>query len=108
MESIGVAQRSGYPPGRWATLFDHSSSPTWCGASSGDPAEPCAGPAAGYARPMADTDPVTSPATDPAYAQGDEDAEPTMTASSGSRPDGALDPDPADEYADKPAAEGDS
>jgi hypothetical protein len=55
---------------------------------------------------MADTDPVTSPATDPAYAQGDQDAEPTMTASSGLRPDAATQPDPSDEYADKPEAEG--
>jgi hypothetical protein len=54
------------------------------------------------------TDPVTSPETDPAYAKGDEDAEPTMTASSGLRPDGTVDPDPSDEYADKPDAEGDS
>ena len=68
----------------------------------------CREAATGYAYRMADTDPVTSPATDPAYAQGDEDAEPTMTASSGPRPDGAVDPDPADEYADKPDAEGDS
>ena len=57
---------------------------------------------------MADTDPVTSPATDPAYAHGDEDGEPTMTASSGLRPDGAVQPDPADSYADKPDAEGNS
>jgi hypothetical protein len=54
------------------------------------------------------TDPVTSPPTDPAYAQGDQDAEPTMTAPSGPRPDAALNPDQSDEYADKPAAEGDS
>jgi hypothetical protein len=54
------------------------------------------------------TDPVTSPATDPAYATGDVDSEPTMTAPSGERPDGAVDPDPSDEYADKPDAEGDS
>jgi hypothetical protein len=31
-----------------------------------------------------------------------------MTAPSGERPDGAVDPDPSDEYADKPDAEGDS
>ena len=55
---------------------------------------------------MADTDPVTSPDTDPAYAQGDQDAEPTMTAPSGERPDAAAQPDPSDEYADKPEAEG--
>ena len=54
------------------------------------------------------TDPVTSPDTDPAYAKGDEDSEPTMTASSGLRPDAAVEPDPSDEYADKPDAEGDS
>ena len=57
---------------------------------------------------MAETDPVTSPETDPAYAQGDQDAEPTMTAPSGLRPDAATHPDPSDEYADKPDAEGDS
>ena len=62
----------------------------------------------GYAVPMADTDPVTAPATDPAYAQGDQDAEPTMTAPSGPRPDAASHPDASDEYADKPDAEGDS
>ena len=62
----------------------------------------------GYAVAMADTDPVTAPDTDPAYAQGDQDAEPTLTAPSGPRPDGATDPDPSDEYADKPPAEGDS
>ena len=55
-----------------------------------------------------DTDPVTSPETDPAYAQGDQDAEPTMTAPSGLRPDAATHPDPSDEYADKPDAEGNS
>ena len=54
------------------------------------------------------TDPVTAPATDPAYAQGDQDAEPTMTAPSGPRPDAATHPDPSDEYEDKPDAEGDS
>ena len=54
------------------------------------------------------TDPVTSPDTDPAYAQGDQDAEPTMTAPSGPRPDAAVHPDPSDTYEDKPAAEGDS
>jgi hypothetical protein len=64
--------------------------------------------ASGYACGMADTDPVTSPDTDPAYAQGDQDAEPTMTAPSGPRPDAATHPDASDEYADKPAAEGDS
>lgn len=52
---------------------------------------------------MADTDP-SAPDTDP--ARGDQDAEPTMTAPSGDRPDAATDPDPSDEYADKPAAEG--
>ena len=41
---------------------------------------------------MADTDPVTSPDTDPAYAQGDQDAEATMTAPSGPRPDAATHP----------------
>ena len=51
---------------------------------------------------MADTDP-TAPETDPA---ADQDAEPTMTAPSGARPDAATDPDPSDEYADKPEAEG--
>lgn len=50
---------------------------------------------------MTDTDP-TAPSTDPA----DVDAEPTMTAPSGERPDGAVQPDPSDEYADKPDAEG--
>jgi hypothetical protein len=64
--------------------------------------------ASGYACGMADTDPVTSPDTDPAHAQGDQDAEPTMTAPSGPRPDAATHPDASDEYADKPAAEGDS
>jgi hypothetical protein len=68
----------------------------------------CRVAAIGYAVAMADTDPVTAPDTDPAYAQGDQDAEPTMTAPSGSRPDGATDADPSDEYADKPPAEGDS
>ena len=63
---------------------------------------------AGYACVMADTDPVTSPDTDPAYAQGDQDAEPTMTARSGPRPDGAEHPDPSYSYAYKPDAEGDS
>ena len=62
----------------------------------------------GYAVRMADTDPVTAPDTDPAYAQGDQDAEPTMTAPSGPRPDAASHPDASDEYADKPDAEGDS
>ena len=70
---------------------------------------PCAGTrVSGYASGMADTDPVTSPDTEPAYAQGDQDAEATMTAPSGPRPDGATHPDPSDEYADKPDAEGDS
>jgi hypothetical protein len=46
----------------------------------------------GYASSMADTDPITSPDTDPAYAQGDQDAEPTMTAPPGDRPDAATDP----------------
>lgn len=55
---------------------------------------------------MADTDPVTSPATDPAYAQDDQDAEPTMTAPSGVRPDAATHADSSDDYADKPDAEG--
>ena len=40
---------------------------------------------------MADTDPITSPDTDPAYAQDDQDAEPTMTAPPGDRPDAATD-----------------
>jgi hypothetical protein len=64
----------------------------------------------GYALVMTEptTDPVTSPDTDPAYAQGDQDAEPTMTAPSGPRPDAATDADATDEYADKPDAEGDS
>ena len=66
----------------------------------------CGAPAGGVPAGMADTDPVTSPATDPAYAQGDQDEEPTMTAPSGERPDAATDPDPSDEYADKPEAEG--
>ena len=63
---------------------------------------------AGYALVMTEptTDPVTSPDTDPAHAQGDQDAEPTMTAPSGPRPAAATDPAAADEYADKPAAEG--
>jgi hypothetical protein len=66
--------------------------------------------ATGYAVAMTEptSDPVTSADTDPARAQGDQDAEPTMTAPSGPRPDAAVDPDPSDEYADKPAAEGDS
>lgn len=98
-----VAQRCDYPYRARATLIGDSSSPFSCGAC-----RVCRTTAAGYARRMTDTDPVTSPDTDPAYAQGDEDSEPTMTASSGARPDGALDPDPSDEYADKPAAEGDS
>ena len=68
----------------------------------------CRPAATGYAVRMADTDPVTSPTTDPAYAQGDQDAEPTMTAPSGPRPDAASHPDASDEYADKPDAEGDS
>ncbi|MDF3050190.1 MAG: hypothetical protein K0R87_1828 [Pseudonocardia sp.] len=42
---------------------------------------------------MADTDPVTSPDTDPAYAEGDQDAEPSMTAPPGQRPDAATDPE---------------
>jgi hypothetical protein len=64
----------------------------------------------GYALGMTEptTDPVTSADTDPAHAQGDQDAEPTMTAPSGPRPDAATDPDPSDTYADKPDAEGDS
>ena len=50
----------------------------------------------------------TGSETDPASAQSDQDAEPTMTAPSGPRPDAALHPDASDEYADKPDAEGDS
>lgn len=57
---------------------------------------------------MTDTDPGTAPATDPNAVEGDADAEPTMTAPSGPRPDGALHPDPTDTYEDKPDAEGDS
>ena len=60
----------------------------------------------GYASGMADTDPVTSPDTDPAYAQGDQDAEPTMTAPPGDRPDGAVDPDASAEGAEPADAEG--
>jgi hypothetical protein len=69
----------------------------------------CRPGATGYAVRMADTDPVTAPDTDPAYAQGDQDAEPTMTAPPGQRPDAASTsdaPDASDEYADKPDAEG--
>ena len=69
----------------------------------------CRPGATGYAVRMADTDPVTAPDTDPAYAQGDQDAEPTMTAPPGSRPDAASTSDASgasDEYADKPDAEG--
>ena len=69
----------------------------------------CRPAATGYAVRMADTDPVTAPDTDPAYVQGDQDAEPTMTAPPGQRPDAAGTSeasDAADEYADKPDAEG--
>jgi hypothetical protein len=72
----------------------------------------CRPAATGYAVRMADTDPVTAPDTDPAYAQGDQDAEPTMTAPPGQRPDAASTSDASDasdasdEYADKPDAEG--
>ena len=55
---------------------------------------------------MADTDPVTSPATDPAQAQGDQDAEPTMTAPPGERPDAATDPESSSDSATPPDAEG--
>jgi hypothetical protein len=59
-----------------------------------------------YACGMADTDPVTSPDTDPAYAQGDQDAEPTLTAPPGSRPDAATDPESSAESAEPTDAEG--
>jgi hypothetical protein len=100
---------SRYPPQAAAILFDHSTSQNvaerscsrWLGTVCRNAGE--------WVRPgMADTDPVTSPDTDHAYAQGDQDAEPTMTAPSGPRPDAATHPDPSDEYADKPDAEGDS
>jgi hypothetical protein len=55
---------------------------------------------------MADTDPVTSPDTDPAYAEGDQDAEPTMTAPPGQRPDAATDPDGSASAAQPSDAEG--
>lgn len=38
-------------------------------------------------------DPVTSPDTDPAYASGDQDTEPPLTAPPGHRPDAAVDTD---------------
>jgi hypothetical protein len=60
----------------------------------------------GYAPTMADTDPITSPDTDPAYAQGDQDAEPPMTAPPGVRPDAATDPDASAEHAEPADAEG--
>ena len=81
----------------------------WQSAHAPGGGVPCAeSRASGYALGMADTDPVTSPVTDPAYTQGDQDSEGTMTAPSGQRPDAATHPDPSDEYADKPDAEGDS
>jgi hypothetical protein len=55
---------------------------------------------------MADTDPVTSPDTDPAYAEGDQDAEPPMTAPPGQRPDAATDPDASADRAEPSDAEG--
>lgn len=55
---------------------------------------------------MADTDPVTSPDTDPAFAQGDQDAEPSMTAPPGERPDAATDPESSSDAATPPDAEG--
>ena len=60
----------------------------------------------GYASDMADTDPITSPETDPAYAQGDQDAEPTMTAPPGDRPDAATDVDASADSATPTDAEG--
>jgi hypothetical protein len=53
-----------------------------------------------------DNGPVQAPDTDPAYAQGDQDAEPTMTAPPGDRPDAATDPEASAEHADPAAAEG--
>jgi hypothetical protein len=55
---------------------------------------------------MADTDPVTSPDTDPAFAEGDQDAEPSMTAPPGARPDAATDPESSADAAEPPASEG--
>jgi hypothetical protein len=55
---------------------------------------------------MADTDPVTSPETDPAYAQGDQDAEPPMTAPPGVRPDAAVDAEGSADSAEPADAEG--
>jgi hypothetical protein len=55
---------------------------------------------------MADTDPVTSPETDPAYAQGDQDAEPPMTAPPGARPDAAVDSAASADSAEPADAEG--
>ena len=55
---------------------------------------------------MADTDPVTSPDTDPAYAEGDQDAEPTMTAPPGERPDAATDPEASAGHAEPADPEG--
>ncbi len=55
---------------------------------------------------MADTDPVTSPATDPVSAQGDQDAEPSMTAPPGERPDAATDPESSADGATPPDSEG--
>jgi hypothetical protein len=60
----------------------------------------------GYASAMADTDPITSPDTDPAYAQGDQDAEPTMTAPPGDRPDAATDSGSSEDSATPADAEG--
>jgi len=55
---------------------------------------------------MADTNPITSPDTDPAYAQGDQDAEPTMTAPPGDRPDAATNPESSADSATPADAEG--
>jgi hypothetical protein len=55
---------------------------------------------------MADTDPVTSPDTDPAFAEGDQDAEPSMTAPPGARPDAATDAESSADAAEPPASEG--
>jgi hypothetical protein len=55
---------------------------------------------------MADTDPVTSPDSDPAFAQGDQDAEPSMTAPPGERPDAATDPESSADGATPPDSEG--
>ena len=57
---------------------------------------------------MADTDPVAAPDSNPAYAQGDQDAEPTMTAPPGQRPDAATDPDGSASAAEPSDAEGTS